>query len=231
MLIQRLGFGLTLFLMIGIAAFGVGLVGLRNQISSYAAHWREGSDDGSYVYVVIGDSTAQGIGASRPNRGYAGILADRIEEKTGKTVRVVNVSSSGAKVQDAIKAQLPQLRDVKPHLVTVAIGANDMEDFDPVRFSADFDELARQLPAGTVVADLPYFGGRVRHNDRALEASRIVRDIAVKYKLPLAELQHETSSRQSPFNYSVDYFHPSDRGYRIWADAFWTAVEPRLPSQ
>ena len=52
-------------------------------------------------YVAIGDSAAQGIGASRPDRSYVGVLADDIHAATGRSVRVINLSISGATVDVA----------------------------------------------------------------------------------------------------------------------------------
>ena len=38
---------------------------------------------GGLLYVALGDSAAQGIGASHPDRGYVGLLADRLRAATG----------------------------------------------------------------------------------------------------------------------------------------------------
>jgi len=31
-------------------------------------------------------------------------------------------------------------------------------------------------------------------------------------------------------DFAADWFHPNDRGHRVWAQAFWTVLEPRLPT-
>lgn len=28
-------------------------------------------------------------------------------------------------------------------------------------------------------------------------------------------------------DFAPDWFHPNDRGHRVWADAFWTAIGAR----
>jgi acyl-CoA thioesterase-1 len=205
---------------------------LYHNIGSYAHYWQSRStENGEFVYVALGDSAAQGLGASAPEKGYVGLLADRIQQTTGKTVRVVNLSVSGAKIQDVIQKQLPELQKYKPDLLTVEIGANDVNSsYDKAQFQKDYDELASKLPKQAIVADIPYFGGIVRKNKVAIEASQSIVAEVQKYHLALVNLQAETKQRQSFLNYSADYFHPTDRGYRIWADAFWMAIEPKLSS-
>src|SRR5207248_912896 len=112
-----------------------------------------------------------------------------------------------------------------PDLITVDIGSNDIARYNAQVFLARFDGLAAALPKGTAVANIPYFGGRIRKNAQALAASQSISEAAAKYSLKLVDLQSETKERQSLFNYSADLFHPSNRGYRNWYAAFWKAVE------
>lgn len=189
--------------------------------------WRtHAKEQGELLYVAIGDSAAQGIGASAPNRGYVGILADHIRLATGKTVRVLNLSVSGATVDLAVRDQLPRFLKLQPDIVTVAIGANDIAVWNPERFEAGIRTLFAALPPHALVADLPCF--HLPHNDRKVAvANRIVRQVATEHGLTRAPL-HETTERQglrSVFTQVAnDMFHPNDRGYRIWADAFLPLV-------
>ncbi len=205
------------------------LLRLRSNLTSYATYWNERAKvDGELTYVALGDSAAQGIGASRAEYGYVGIVADRIQHKTGKTVRVINLSVSGATVASVIEKQLPELKKYQADVITIEIGANNVQKLNETTFAEEYDDLAKALPPKTFVATMPYFGGRARENDNALAASLIVRQAAERYSLPLAELQALTKDQQSFRNYSWDFFHPSNKGYRIWADAFWQAIEPTL---
>src|SRR5918912_210403 len=94
------------------------------QVGAYARLWDEANAaalaaDGP-LWVVLGDSTAQGIGAARYDQGYVGQLRSRL----GDEWRVLNWSRSGARTADVLETQLPRLEalDVAPALVTVAIG-------------------------------------------------------------------------------------------------------------
>lgn len=206
----------------------VNLFRLEASIASYATYWKNLPDSGTFTYVALGDSAAQGIGASKPQLGYVGLLAKQIQQTTGKTVRIVNLSVSGARVADVIAKQLPELKNYKPDLITVEIGANDATHYNAQTFQKQYNELAAALPAGTVIANVPYFGGRIRDNAQALNANQYIQQAAAKYNLPLVDLQTETRQTQSIWNYSSDFFHPSNRGYRNWDAAFWKVVKPLL---
>ena len=222
---------------VGAAAF-TGYRQFRHRIAENAAAlnetlpinskwWRDqATDTGELLYVAIGDSAAQGIGASAPSRGYVGIVADHIRAVTGRTVRVVNLSVSGATVALAVRDQLPRLRRLTPDVVTVAIGANDIAMWDAAVFEAGIREILAALPEHALVADVPCF--HFPHNERKVaEANRIVREVAAEHGLSVVPL-HATTKRQGlrsvATQFANDMFHPNDRGYRVWAQAFLPAL-------
>ena len=206
---------------------GVWRVRLAEAIPVHSKFWRDRKTaEGELLYVAIGDSAAQGIGASRPAHGYVGVLAKRL----GNRWRVVNLGISGATVRIAIDSELPALRKLKPDLVTVSIGANDIASFDAGRFERDIRELFDALPPHAIVADLPSFYF-LPGEKKVVVANRIVRDAAAERGLVVAPL-HAHTRRQGLWGVSTqfagDLFHPNDRGYRIWASAFEAAVDARV---
>jgi acyl-CoA thioesterase I len=193
---------------------------------THPAHLRWWSDyasvPGELLYVAIGDSAAQGIGASQPRRGYVGLLADHIRLSTGRTVRVVNLSVSGATAELAVRDQLPRFTELKPDIVTVAIGANNIVEWDAASFETAIRTLFAALPADALVADLPCF--HLPRNERKVAvANRILRLAAVDHGLTVVPL-HATTKRPGLRSVAThvanDLFHPNDRGYRVWAEAF-----------
>ncbi|MCW2778638.1 MAG: esterase [Frankiales bacterium] len=181
---------------------------------------------GGLLYVALGDSAAQGVGAGSPDRGYVGLLADRLRTSTGRPVRVVNLSVSGARVRDVLRDQVPALQALHPDVVTVDVGGNDVRAYDAVRFDRDTTALVAALPAGTVVADVPWFMHGHWERD-AREAAGVVRARAAARHLPVAPL-HAALRRQGwsamLTQFAPDLFHPDDRGHQVWADAFWEQV-------
>lgn len=196
---------------------------LNETLPIHSKWWRDhAKQKGELLYVAIGDSAAQGIGASKPNRGYVGILADRIRRSTGRTVRVINLSVSGATVGLAVRDQLPRFVMLDPDVVTVAIGANDIALWDAAAFETDIRKVFAALPGHAIVADLPCF--HLPHNERKVaEANRILRTAAAEFGLTVVPL-HATTKRQGlrsvATQFANDFFHPNDRGYRVWAEAF-----------
>ncbi len=53
------------------------------------------------------------FGASKPWKGYVGLLAAKIAEVTSRPVHIINLGVNGAKVQDVIDKQIPLLQKLK----------------------------------------------------------------------------------------------------------------------
>jgi lysophospholipase L1-like esterase len=212
------------------AAIAEGKVRLNELLPVHSKWWRDAAKDpGELLYVAIGDSAAQGIGASAPKNSYVGVIADHLRAVTGRTVRVVNLSVSGATVALAVADQLPRFATLQPDIVTVSIGANDIAAFDPERFRAGIRAVFAALPEHAIVADLPYFF--FPWNERLVaEGNRILREEAAARGLQVVPL-HETMRRQGLrgifTQFAEDLFHPNDHGYRVWASAFLPAVTAR----
>jgi lysophospholipase L1-like esterase len=209
------------------------LYSLQQSVNDYRVYWQtrsksEGSDN-AITYVALGDSAAQGIGASKPENGYVGLLEHNLGELYKRPVRVINLSVSGAKVQDAIDTQLPQIEKLKLHdsaVVTLDIGSNDMATYDHDRFASQIDYLFGHLPAQTIVADIPYFGGGIARSREpsVLDANKTLERAAKKYGLKVAPLHRITQQKDSLSGYAADFFHPSNKGYKNWLGAFWLAL-------
>jgi acyl-CoA thioesterase I len=195
----------------------------------YRLRWRRRElRSGSLHYVALGDSLAQGIGASDPERGYVGLLAARLERATGRSVEVVNRSDTGTMIHDVVRDQVPALRAMRPppDLVTVTIGTNDVGRVTGERLRERFAELCSALPPGTLVADLPRFH-RGRRARAAAEANAVLREVLAGHPALIAVPLHDATRRTGRRYRSADLFHPNDRGHRLYADAFWAALTGR----
>jgi acyl-CoA thioesterase-1 len=210
---------------------GLRLIFLFRDVAGFKQFWDERGNqnipDNALVYIALGDSAAQGIGASEPMKGYVGLVAKELESRTGRPVHVINLSVSGATVESTTQKQLQQLKELKnldQAVITIDIGANDVNRdlIDKNEFERQLDALLKELPPQTVVGDLPSFA-RTRFwkaEQRIQEFNPILHKVADLYGLKVAPLYEKTSSDKSLFTNSSDIFHPSDRGYRNWANAF-----------
>jgi acyl-CoA thioesterase-1 len=217
---------------LGLLIEGVMLFRLARQVPAFATYWQGRAekpiDAGALVYVALGDSAAQGVGASKPERGYVGLLADALE-KNNQPVHVVNLSRSGAKIQDVLDEQLPRLKEITGSgnvVITLDVGANDLKSFDAHVFEARIKQLIDALPPQTVVADIPYFGPYAfgRGGKHVVAANEIIHHNVHRRGLRLANVYEQTRSHKAPHYYAADFFHPNDRAYRDWFDAFWNVI-------
>lgn len=213
---------------------GVWLI-LNLQISRYAEYWQKRAlvvpPANALVFVALGDSAAQSVGASQPQNGYVGLLADKLQTKTGRSVHVINLSVSGAKVANVLADQLPKLEALAktPDIITIEIGANDITTFNEADFKRDLSAVLDRLPDTVFVADIANFGnGRhLRSQKKAARASEIIAELVKNRGAHLIALQKATKEAGWRVN-GIDLFHPGNYGYRVWADAFWRQVEPTL---
>jgi lysophospholipase L1-like esterase len=213
------------------AVWAVHLARVKRSVAVNAQYWSEPrGEPGGLLYVALGDSAAQGIGASSPSNGYVALLAERLAAATGEPVQVVNLSSSGARIRDVLDTQLPALAALgrTPDVVTVAVGGNDIRAYDRTTFEAEADRLTRALPPGTYVADAPYFMHGHWERD-ADQAAGLLRSSAAERGLQPVAL-HDALKQQGwqamLTQFAADWFHPNDRGHRVWADAFWARMRP-----
>lgn len=203
------------------------VVRVGRSVRRYAEYWAVPRGEvGGLLYVALGDSAAQGVGARRPERGYVGLLAQRMRDRSGRPVQVVNLSRSGARLADLVRDQLPLLAQLSPDVVTVDIGGNDVVRYDAARFSDLVCELTKGLPAGAFVADVPYFM-HGHWERRATETGKILSGCAEANGLTVIRLHDAERARgfvAMLTDFAADLFHPNDRGHRVWADAFWSQI-------
>ncbi|GGF55722.1 hypothetical protein GCM10011519_32070 [Marmoricola endophyticus] len=208
-----------------VTALGLVLPGVRRvqaQVGPYAAAWERHNaeavaSDGP-LWVTLGDSMAQGVGASSPFMGWAGQLARRLDP----AYRHVNLSVYGGRVADLLERQLPALEAIAPaDLVTCLIGSNDLfsRRHRPLLPGA-LAELLERLPVGTVMATQP--GG----SPAALEFNRQVDAAAAAGRVVVADFR-DPRMRSWRGRVAEDHFHPNDTGYAAMADLVAEAVRRR----
>ena len=208
-----------------------GVIELREDCVTFAGHWDEHNDrvltESGPLWVVLGDSTAQGLGAPSPMGGYAGQVLAGLRERTGRPWRVLNLSLSGALIRDVLRDQLPRI-PADAEMVTCGIGANDILYSTPSKVLADVRRLVGAVPDGTVLLDLPLPAGIWGILGRAsvpyvARINHVIHQAAAARGLPVAEVStHFLPPWAGKFG--PDNFHPSQDGYRYWARALLTAI-------
>lgn len=190
--------------------------------------------------VMVGDSTAAGIGAS----GTAGTVGGRLAAglaANGRRVRLSSVAVSGSRAAD-LGPQVSRVLLHPPDLAVILIGANDATHttgLSSVR--RNLAEAVRRLRAGGVAVVLggcPDMGAArafpqplrlvVAWQGRRVAAAELAvgRDAGAR----VVDIGRETgpAMRADASTLASDEFHPSDRGYRLWAQALLPAVQAAL---
>ena len=205
----------------------VALIWLASSVNRYHDFWAaKANETGEITYLALGDSAAQGIGATNPMKGYVGLIANSVEEKSGKSVRTVNISKTGAKFDDYLKDQAPIVATLKPDFVTIQIGANDIKEFNAEQYRAKFKEVLKTLPEGTFVSNMPLFNSRPGSTESGKKGSAIIHEELRNYpNLRFVDLQLETTQHQSVFGFAPDLFHPNNISYKNWANAFLKEID------
>jgi acyl-CoA thioesterase-1 len=226
-----------------------GVTAMREDCTAFARYWRAHNDqvlaemgfrggsggssppgpaqlDGP-LWVVLGDSTAQGLGATSPDGGYVGQVLAELRRQSGLPWQVLNLSVSGSLTRDVLGAQLP-LMPARADLVTCGIGINDILYTSPAKLFADLRTLIAAVPDRTVLLDLPRPAGCWGLLGRASvpyvnRINRTIHQAAAARGLPVAEISaHFLPPWTGKF--ASDCFHPSQVGYRDWSRALLAAA-------
>jgi lysophospholipase L1-like esterase len=204
--------------------FRPGVAATLGAKDQYRRYWEESNERARQtagpLWVALGDSTAQGLGASAPDRGYVGQLLARLRDGQQRPWRVINLSVTGACIADVVRDQVPRVDDAgELELVTCAAGANDIIRFGFRGAPEDARRLIRALPSGSYVATCPQ--GLLPH--RTHELNQIIRSDAPAAGLRIADAWAHTGPPWQG-KYAADDFHPNDAGYADWCAAFAEAL-------
>ncbi len=191
------------------------------------------------LYVALGDSTAVGVGADQGG-GYPDRIARRLAA-SGTQVNLVNLGAAGATADDVRREQLPKLLAERPALVTIGVGLNDVLRGRPLAdYARDLEVIADAVArtnAAVVVSELPDVSrspsgaGSSPSLARRLAAyNATLRRVAERHGFQIAEVEEPSrrAFRGRADVFAKDGFHPSARGYELWADLVWPPVERAL---
>ena len=164
------------------------------------------------LWVVLGDSTQVGIGASGLAQSSVAIIHDRLKQASGQPWRVINLARHGAKLDDVTNSQVPRLMKIGPaDLVTLGAGANDvLWSFGLQGVLDAVDRLFAVLPRGTVIGTVPE--GRI---GKGRKVNAYLRVQGADRGLKVAEAGVLPKALNM---FSADGIHPNDRGYRFIAE-------------
>jgi len=195
------------------------------------------------LYVALGDSTVEGVGATGVGATYVARLHERLRGHYPQA-RVVNLGAAGATSADVRAGQLERAVALRPHLVTLSVGPNDVTGGVGVGdFGQNVAAILRRLRDGaepvvvvSLLPDLtvtPRFAGRPEAQAvgrRAAAFNDVLREQAEEHGATVVDLYGPSRDEvpRNPWLVASDGYHPSDAGYARWAELMWRGIEARL---
>jgi lysophospholipase L1-like esterase len=187
------------------------------------------------VYVALGDSLTAGRDDDGPHGGrigWARRLAGILSTRTRVPCTLTNLAADGASVSVVLDEQLPSLAGMRPDLVSVTVGMNDIRDpaFRGEPFAAGLgvllDGLAATgatvltctLPDIAAIMALPADLVEVARL-RMRQASDIIREQAAR-RGALCLDAWAMPGAADPDLFGPDRIHPNGHGHQRMADAF-----------
>ncbi|GAA4392829.1 SGNH/GDSL hydrolase family protein [Ornithinibacter aureus] len=190
--------------------------------------------------VVLGDSSAAGLGADAPHETVGAIIANGVAALTGRRVQLTNRSVVGAESSDLERQLANALEEVlRPDVVVIMIGANDVthriERSASVRALEQTVRRIRALGSEVVVGTCPDLGtvqpiaqplrALMKHWSRDLAAAQTVAVVEAGGRtVSLADLLGPEFEGSPHEMFSKDRFHPSAAGYARVASAMLPTV-------
>ena len=195
--------------------------------------------------MALGDSYTIGTGLGDEAQNFPSLLARRLKENTGIDVALVNLGVNGYTTIDLIRQELPVAQKLRPELVTVLIGANDVvqrssEAAYRTRLAEIYDSLAGLgLPATNVLAvSVPDFSAlpgaapfgtasdlrmRIDAFNRIAQSEAAARGFGY---VDISAISHEESDGRDWL--AADGLHPGPAQHRAISDQLWMVLGPAM---
>jgi lysophospholipase L1-like esterase len=164
-----------------------------------------------------------------------------LKAQTGREVEVTNPAVNGFTTLDLIDKELPYVRRLKPDLVTILIGVNDLvRERQTERYRASlvtiYDEVATlDLPSGrTLAISIPNwsvvpaareYGDPEEIRDLTDTFNDIAQEEAEARRFKWVDITAASISGLGTADWiSSDGLHPGDIQYAAWAEVIWHSV-------
>jgi acyl-CoA thioesterase I len=165
-----------------------------------------------------------------------------VQEASGREVEVVNPAVNGFTTVDLLAKELGYITDLKPDLVSVLIGVNDLvqgrsaqqyreslvEIYDAIAAThlTPGRVAAMSIPNWSVVPAARDYGDPARLRRLTEEFNAVARQEAETRRFAWVDLTEvSTRAMGSPGWIAADELHPGDAQYSAWADEIWKRVQ------
>lgn len=182
-----------------------------------------------FHYVVLGDSTAEGIGASSHENAFTARVFNEIKKQRNEAV-YYNFGRSGAVIKDVLRLQAKKAVELNPDLIIISVGFNDIKRGRRLlTLEKDFTQLLEILSLSTAkiyVCGIPDVG-KARKIPKFLKPyvsyrteqfNEVIKRLSSTHNATFIDLYKATKNIAVPDDFiSSDGLHPSDAGYAFLA--------------
>ncbi|WP_420407196.1 SGNH/GDSL hydrolase family protein [Hoeflea sp.] len=187
-----------------------------------------GDGEASMRLLILGDSSAAGVGADRIEDTLGPQLAGLIHERTGNTVAWRNAGANSAVTSQVRDHVVPNIEERDFTHVVLAIGTNDAKNYNSrMRFKKGFGGLLYAVHARWPEARV-YWSPVIEMRDvpalppvlgfiLGLRAN-IINDMGFRLCRERYGTALEPLPVEGPEGFASDGFHANHLGYRHWAE-------------
>ena len=185
-------------------------------------------------YLALGDSYTICTGASDATKRWPSIIASRLGAE------LTNPAVNGFTTLDLIRDELPFVHQLRPDVLSVLIGVNDLVQgraprqyreslvtiYDEVATLAHAHVAAISIPNWSYVPAAADFGGK----EHVRELTNVFNTVALEEALARRFIWVDigpasTAGVGSAGWIASDRLHPGDAQYAAWAEVIWSAVK------
>lgn len=201
-----------------------GTTGVENAIGNTAAD----AERKSVKLLVLGESTAAGVGARTHETALAGQFAKFLSRRIGKSVEWQVIGKSGITVAETIAELVPKIPAENFDYILLALCGNEVLKLrSPRTFRRDmlklFDILLAANPQATVFVTnapavrlspvLPHPIKFILGHLSALHDKNIR-----QFSAPLPQILYFPQPNEVVEDFFADGIHPSEKGYTLWSE-------------
>ncbi|HKV86620.1 MAG TPA: SGNH/GDSL hydrolase family protein [Candidatus Dormibacteraeota bacterium] len=195
-----------------------------------------GGEEKPFRYLALGDSYTICTGSSDRSRAWPSIVAARLEKRLSGPVELSNPAVNGYTTLDLIRDELPLVERLRPQLVSVLIGVNDLvQGRTLAMYDSSLSEIYDALAGARVFAiSIPRwdytpaaagFGGADHVGRLTRLFNDIAREQAVAHGFAWVDIGDASRAGIGSKGWiASDELHPGDAQYAAWADVIWEAM-------
>lgn len=218
-------------------AIRITIILLTNKQLAFKSNPYTSTEESDDKILILGDSTAVGTGATKPDDTIGGLLARDFPH-----AQIINVGVNGSTVSD-LQRQIKSVSDQKFNLIIISSGGNDtwkLSRLETIRTHV-YQVLTKAISMSDhrvifLVNNNVGFGPfpkfiRSYLTGRTKKIIKVIESVAAAQKVPVIDLF--SSGYSNPFLkdprslLASDGIHPSSEGYAVWYRRMWREMVAR----